>query len=257
MIRTKLAAYQMVLAAFFLSATCVPSDAAETKVDLQTRPGNVQPVVFIPATQPVGGVILFPGGNGVISRVQGNFLLRVADRFAAGGYNVAILDSPSDHPNGMGTPFRIGEAHARDISAVATFLRGKTPGPVWAIGTSRGSISAANAGARLGPATISGIVLTSSVWGSGMEGVPLGQIAVPTLVIHNRDDGCSEAPFAGTTGAMAQLTKAPAKELIAVEGGNGPGRGDPCGAGAAHGFQGLESSVVKQTLAWMAAHDRK
>lgn len=257
MSRANLMRFRMLLVCFCLHAASFPAGAAETKVDLQTRSGITQQVVFMPAPQPVGGVILFPGGNGVLSRLQGNFLLRVADRFAAGGYNVAIVDSPSDHPNGMGTPFRIGEAHARDISAVATFLRAKTPGPVWAVGTSRGSISAANVGARLGPTVISGIVLTSSVWASGMEGVPLGQIAVPTLVVHNRDDGCAEAPFAGTTEAMAQLTKAPAKELIAVAGGNGRGRGDPCNAGSAHGFQGIEDGVVKQTLAWMGAHGRK
>ena len=129
------------------------------------------------------------------------------------------------------------------------FLKSKADVPVWLIGTSRGSVSAASAAAQL-PQQVSGVVLTSSVW-SGTTSA-LGQIAMPTLIVHNRDDGCSASPFAGTEAAMAQLTRAPAKELLAVSGGSL--RGNPCDAISPHGYYQIEDKVVPPVIAWIKSH---
>ena len=232
-------------------ALCGIASAAD-RIELASRAGITQPILFTAAAAPTASVILFPGGNGVLSGLEGNFLVRVAGQFTAAGMNVALVDVPSDHPAGMGTPFRSGEAQAKDVAAIVAFLRSRSAVPVWVIGTSRGSISAANAARRLGPSQIAGAELTSSVWAGGMDSVPLGQIAVPTLLVHNHYDGCSEAPFGGATSAMPQLSQAPAKQLVAVS--SAGGRGAPCGGTSPHGFSGAEGDVVPPMVTWIKAH---
>ncbi len=226
--------------------------SAAVRAEFPSRPGIVQPILFTAAIAPVASVILFPGGDGVLSGLGNNFLVRVSGQVAASGLNVALADAPSDQGTGMGTPFRSGEAQAKDVAAIVAFLRSKSPVPVWVVGTSRGSISAANAAERLGPSQIAGVVLTSAVWADGMEAVSLDRMAVPTLVIHNRLDGCAESPFNGATSAIPQLSHAPAKDLIAVSGGSG--RGAPCRAMSPHGYYGVEGAVVAPMVAWIKAH---
>ncbi|HZT51395.1 MAG TPA: hypothetical protein VFA22_05655 [Stellaceae bacterium] len=228
--------------------------AAEDRVELQSRPGVTVPILFQPAASPVASVVLFPGGVGVISVTQGNFLLRVRGEFAAQGISVAVIDAPSDHSDGLPNDYRASADAAKDLAAVAAFLKSKAPVPVWLVGTSRGSISAGNGAARLGPSQVGGVVLTSSVWSRGMERVPLGSIAVPTLIVHNRDDGCRQSPPSGAEPALAALTAAPAKNLIFV--GGGIAKSNPCGGLSAHGYYGIENQVVPVVIAWIKSHNR-
>jgi hypothetical protein len=225
---------------------------AQERIALPTRPSVTQPVLFTAARAPVASVILFPGASGAVASVRQNFLLRVADRFVAQGINVAVADAPSDHAGGMGSPFRYSPAHATDIAAIIAFAKSRAPVPVWLVGTSRGSISAANGAARIGPPSVAGVVLTSSVWEGGMLNVALGDIAVPVLVVHNHDDGCHESPFGDTASAMARMQHAPIKELIAVSGGSL--RGSPCDALSPHGYYGIEDQAVPAIIAWIKAH---
>ncbi len=226
--------------------------SAEERIDLATRPGVTQPVYYTAAASPVASAILFPGGIGVVASVRSNFLLRVAGQFAAQGINVAIADAPSDQANGMSTPFRQSSEHAGDIGAIIALVKSRSPAPVWLVGTSRGSISAANGAARIGPPRVAGVVLTSSVWLGGMASIPLEQISVPVLVVHNRDDGCRESPYGDTASAMARMQKARVKELLTASGGSL--RSAPCDALSPHGFYGIEEQVVPPIIAWIKAH---
>src|SRR5579863_2266279 len=211
----------------------IGSAAAQERVDLPSRPGVTEPIYVTTVPNAKASVILFPGGNGDVARVRNNFLLRVAPRFVAAGMTVAVFDTPSDHQNGMGPPFRASPQHATDIAAAVAFLKSRSPAPVWLIGTSNGSISAAEGAATAGPPRVAGVVLTSSVWAGGMLSVPLGQISVPVLVVHNRDDGCRVSPYGETASSMALMRQAPTKELLTVSGGSL--RGDPCEAMSQHG----------------------
>jgi pimeloyl-ACP methyl ester carboxylesterase len=175
---------------------------AQERVDLPTRPGVTLPVCVTAAPTPKASIILFPGGSGVVVQVRNNFLLRVAPQFVAQGMTVAVIDTPSDHPSGMGAQARATTEHVTDIAAVVAMLKTRSPAPIWLIGTSRGSISAANAAANIGPPRISGLVLSSSVWQGGMASVALDQIRIPVLAVHNRDDGCRESPFSDTATMM-------------------------------------------------------
>ena len=117
--------------------------------------------------------------------------MRVRDQFVQAGLSIAVPNVPSDHRSGIDVSFRLSADHAQDIAAVVAFLHSKSTGPIWLVGTSNGSVSAANAAASLGSSKVGGVVLTSTVWANGL---PLGKIAVPTLVVHNRDDRCRSSP---------------------------------------------------------------
>lgn len=225
---------------------------AEDTIDLPTRPGVTQSIRFTGVAHPVASLILLPGGYGALRTVSNNFLVRVAPNFAALAFNVAVLDTPSDQPGGMPDGFRMGEAHATDIAAVVAFLRQRATVPVWLVGTSRGTVSAASVGVRLGPSRVAGVVLTSTVWAGSIGQVPLEQLRVPTLLVHNRDDGCRESPFDDAALGLNRLTGAPAKEAIAVSGGKQ--RSGPCEALSPHGYYGIEDQVVPLVAAWIKRH---
>ncbi len=224
---------------------------AEQRIDLPTRPGVTQPVYATFAAKPAASILLFPGGDGIVAQVSRNFLIRIAPDLVRQGFTVLVIDTPSDHPAGMSIAFRASAEHALDIGAVVDLAKSRSDAPVWLIGTSRGSVSAGNAASVLGK-RIHGVILTSSVWGQGMAGVALEKIAVPVLVVHNRDDGCHVSPFAGVDDAMGRLTGAPVRQLLAVSG--GLSKGDACGAMSQHGYLGIEQQVVPPMVDWIRAH---
>ncbi len=139
-------------------------------------------------------------------------VFRTADDFAAAGATVAIADTSPDRPGGVDRAFRASEALAIDTAGVVALLRIHAPVPVCRTGTSNGTISAANAGVRLGPSRIAGVVLMSSVWIGGMQVTGLQMLRVPTLIVHNRNDGCPLSPFYQAAPALASKRNAAAKD---------------------------------------------
>jgi pimeloyl-ACP methyl ester carboxylesterase len=236
--------------------------AGEDLIQLPTRPGVTQPFwVMTPPGKPVASVILFTGGPGILGSAHrpvlksGNFLIRSRDKFAAAGFLVASVDVPSDHQEGLEN-FRHTAEHAQDIAAVIAYLRQKAPVKVWLIGTSMGTISAANVAARLKSGGADGVVLTSSIVGQNRRYAPVNalvdveQIAIPTLVVHNKEDACPLCPFSLVPSFVERFTRAPRKELIAVSGGDAP-QSDPCEALSRHGYLGIEDEVVGDIARWI------
>jgi hypothetical protein len=226
---------------------------AEQAIELPSARPNVTERIYLHvAEHPVASAILFPGSSGAVSAVHANFLIRVADDFAAAGITVAVADTPSDHAGGMDRAFRASDAQATDAAAIVAFLHSRAGVPVWLVGTSNGSISAANAAVRLGPSQIAGAVLTSSVWLGGMQATHFEALRVPTLIVHNRNDGCRLSPFDQAALALASLHDAPAKQLIAVS--STASRSAPCEALSPHGYLGIEQQVVGLIADWIKAH---
>jgi len=90
--------------------------------------------------------------------------------------------------------------------------------------------------------------------GSGVAtygGYPLGQLAIPVLVVHHKQDGCKHCAYAELPRLMDALTATPKKQLLTFEGGGS--RGDPCEAYAYHGFNGIEHNVVNKIAEWLMA----
>lgn len=247
-----------------VNARC--ADMAEKVIDVPTRPGVSVRMLVLSPPNPKAAVLLIPGGHGGLQIAPsgslqwgaGNFLVRSRQLFAEQGLLVAVMDAPSDRQakpflNG----FRFSAEHSEDIKALIGWMRSQTQAPVWLIGTSRGTLSAAYAATALqGTDGPDGLVLTSSIVGDIKEGssvlaLPLGKIRIPTLVIHHEQDGCHVCAFSEVPTLMAKLDGVPRKELISVQGGES--KGDPCEAFAHHGLNGIESKVVKQLASWILA----
>lgn len=239
--------------------------AAEQIVSLETRPGvSVMVLIMTPTDPPSGTVLMFPGGDGKGhfgkqgSRVRlgGNFLVRSAPLFVEQGLVVAIVDTPSDQPNGMSDRWRTGKEHAEDTRKILEFV-GKGSGPVAWVGASRGTLSAAYLATELADPRITGLVLTSSMsqpdprnrWMT-VGDLPLERITVPVLFVHHKSDTCTATPIAAARGLITRLKKSPRIEFVEVQGGDPP-RSEPCQALSAHGFLGKEREVVAAISAWV------
>lgn len=236
----------------------------ERVVDIPTRPGVTQRILVMGPGKPKAAVILFAGGHGGLMLTpqgdmgwgKGNFLVRTRALFAQQGLLVAVLDAPSDRqapPYLSG--FRQTREHAADVKAVIAWLKNEANVPIWLVGTSRGTQSAASLATALplaegGP---DGIVLTSTILsdprGRPVPDMPVGRIKLPVLVVHHQRDGCALCRYADIDVLMSRLTAASRKELLTFDGGTS--RGDPCEAFAYHGYAGIEGEVVAKIGAWV------
>jgi pimeloyl-ACP methyl ester carboxylesterase len=251
------------LLATLLSGATAPARAhTSTLVSLKTPRGVTQAFILIrPDDNPVASVILFAGGLGALGLKSatamkwgaGNFLVRTRERFADRGFMVAVIDSPADRQEGMNGVFRMGAEHAGDIGAVAGYLKKQASVPVWLVGTSMGTFSAA--GGAIAAPNVDGLVLTSTMtrtkpdWliakshPDSVASMPLQQVSVPTLILSHRDDGCAFTPAADSAKLEARLTGSRKVEVVILNGGSPP-RSDPCDAYAQHGFLGIEGRAV-------------
>lgn len=242
------------------------AQVTERVVDNPTRPGVTQRIVLLSPNNPKAAVILFPGGhgglqissNGSFKWGEGNFLVRTREMFAAQGLLVAVVDAPSDRQSApyLGG-FRQKPEHVADIKAVIAWLKQQAKIPVWLVGTSRGTQSAAFVATQLPLAEggADGLVLTSTMLsddkGRPVPDMDLNKIAVSVLAVHHKQDGCKHCAYAELPRLMDKLSASPRKELLTFDGGKN--RGDPCEPFAYHGFNGIEKEVVAKIAEWIVA----
>jgi len=249
-------------------------------------PSNADPAVdgFEPL-DPIAVLMLFTGGDGRLNLALGqlntgspNFLVRTRYHFAAERYVVAVVDAASDflahnHANttdangflhgsgllGHRLPTRLhGDKHLQDLAAVMSDLRARYPAlPLWAVGTSRGTVSAAVAVTSVVPPA-DGVVLTSSLTGPSsfedLNGVNLESVAVPALIVSHRDDGCSVTKPEDSRALKHRFTASPKVRVLMFHGGSTP-VSDPCDPLSPHGFFGIEQRVIEDIAKWIKRAD--
>lgn len=209
-------------------------------------------------------LVLLAGGGGHLDlddqgcprALKGNSLVRLLPDFHAAGFLTALVDAPSDHPGEDGLAgFRIDAQHADDLGKVIADVRRRSNAPVWLSGTSRGSISAVNAAARLsGPGAPDGLVLTSALMSGGKKSwitqtvfnLPLESIRMPVLIVGHLADQCIRSP-ADQMEAIARRTRSVRQQVVTVSG--GPGHAGPpsisaCEGRTPHGYLGQEAEVA-------------
>ena len=253
--------------ALWLLAGTAAAQLPERVVDIPTRPGVTQRLLVIAPPEPRAAVLLVAGGHGGL-QIQpdgsllwgaGNFLVRTRQLFAAQGLLVAMADAPSDRQS---QPFLQGfrqrSEHVADLRAAMAWLRTQAPVPVWLVGTSRGTQSAAWAATQLAAAPGAGpdgLVLTSTILidnkSRSVTTMAMGDLRIPVLVVHHRLDACPLCAYSSLPSLMGKLREAPRKQLLSFEGGTS--EGDPCETFAYHGYNGIEPEVVKAIADWIQA----
>ncbi len=257
-----------------LLAASAPAHAQKASlVSIQTPRGVKQAFILIKPDKPVASVILFAGGHGALGLQsasamkwgKGNFLVRTRDKFAAHNLMVAVIDAPSDQQKGMNGIFRMGSAHAGDIGAVAAHLKKEAAVPVWLVGTSMGTFSAAEG--AIAAKNIDGLVLTSTItrakshWtiaqshSDGVASMPLQRITVPTLIVSHTKDGCDITPAGDAPKLRKGLTNAKVVDVVLLSGGDRP-KSDPCEAMSQHGFLGIEGQAVDAIAKFVTANSK-
>jgi hypothetical protein len=250
-----------------------PSSDCGEVVTIQTHDRSTTRYAFTRPTTPAKGepiaIVLLAGGGGHLDldgsgcprALKGNSLVRSIPHFHDLGFATALVDSPSDHTGDDGLAgFRSSSQHADDLGRVIADVRNRANGLVWLIGTSRGTISAANAASRLsGPAAPDGLVLTSAVMSGARGGqkpwvsqtvfdLSLEKIRMPVLVVGHASDTCARTP-ATLMPQIPARTNGAREQVVTVTGGPGAGPGaqpsiDACQGRSPHGFVDQEGEVA-------------
>ena len=272
------------------------SEAATTSIvsGLATRAGVTVPLLVIDSTgdtpAPGATLILFTGGNGQLHLLDSNggwqgasdlsqvrlgptqnFLVRQRNNFAAQGFNIIMMDVPSDHSTGYPltatSSFRKSANHQTDIAYVIDYARTTFGLPVWLVGTSRGSTSAAKGAlmavqqpTRDGP---DGFVLTSTVTDSSdadnVLDMPLKNISLIAMMVANEDDACPITPPIGVNRIARRLLSSPdfRGKFVTNDPGSPPSdttAAEECQGDGYHGFSNAEGKVVTPVSAWITGH---
>jgi len=233
-------------------------------VTLQTRPGVTQSFFIADRGErkfEAAAMLLIGGGGNIRLRLedgqprfsQGNFLPRSRREFIRNSILPVILDNPSDQQAGAGMTdrFRASAQHAADMRALIAEMKKRYPGlPVFIVGTSRSTLSAAYLGTAL-EGEAAGVVLTSSLFfgdtrgrAIALAGFDWSKVKVPLLFVHHADDGCGATPY------FEAQRVGKRHPLVTVNGGK-PAESGPCEPLAQHGFYGREAQTVDAIAAWM------
>jgi hypothetical protein len=251
---TSRGALHFLFAALALAVSSLPAAAQAVVQDV----GGTQLLYSGPAN-PRAIAFMFSGGDGTVSfnaagqivHMNGNFLMRTEPLWLGQGFGFATLASSSSLNGRRSTP-----AYAATIGQAIDALRARSNAPVWLVGTSMGSIAAAN-GAAHPPGRVAGVVLTSSVAAPNKNANETvfssdpGAITVPALIVANRGDTCPSAGPGFAPQILAALSRAPRKDIIYVE--SHQLQSDPCEALSPHGYLGIEGDVVQRIADWIRA----
>jgi pimeloyl-ACP methyl ester carboxylesterase len=238
--------------------TIATHDRTATRYALMQQPGA--PVRATLVLLVGGGGMVDLGDDGCPRALAHNSLIRMRPFFHDLGFATALVDAPSDVRGEDGLAgFRTARQHAEDLGTVIADLRARTDGPVWLLGHSRGTISAANAAARLaGPSAPDGLVLLSAMMSGEASrrkpfvaqtvfDPPLEAITLPVLVVGHLADSCIRSP-ARLMGGITARTRGARQQIVTVAGGPvAPGRAPntaDCGVGEPHDFVDQEAELA-------------
>ena len=198
----------------------------------------------------VAVLMLFIGGNGTLDLQPGqlntgspNFVARNRNHIAAEGFVVAVIDAANDfndRPNRL-QGRRLSLAHLADLRAVLRDLRKKYPDlPVWAVGHSRGTLSAAVSAAMSTEVTPEGVfppsdglVLLSSFTGDpanvteDLSRIDIESIPAPALIVSHQGDVCAFTLPEDSRALTKRFVASERAKFRQFNGGSNP-LSDPC-----------------------------
>jgi pimeloyl-ACP methyl ester carboxylesterase len=233
-------------------------------ISIPTRRDATQSIfIESPSDNPKWVIVLFGGTPGDLhldatgaTTLKGNFVIRSASHWIEYGDAVVLVDTPSDHTQGVDDLFRLSGESLSDIQAVMGKVRARFPSSKIAlVGTSAGTVSVANALER-DPDIADAFVLTSPVTVSHKGSPSLsGVLDVDgnkhrVMIVSNKNDQCVSSPaYAGK-----RLAEHFNYAFVEVESTDGEGdSSQKCAAHAPHGFLGIEKEVLGDIQGWLNA----
>ena len=240
---------------FLFLQSSVQAEVKEENIQLKVRGNITQEILLLEHPDASAYLILFPGGAGVLKfnpewleKKGMNFLVRIRERLYQKKFSVIVINAPEDHQKkeGMKSDFRGSKEHASDIETVLDFLQKRKNLPVWLIGTSRGTNSAANGAIRI-KNKIHGLILSSPITattnkGKAIKDFDLSEIQMPVLILSHKNDECPVSIPEQASEIKRRLVNAKTAELKYVNGGINTGK--HCRGLSHHGFNGLEDEMV-------------
>ncbi len=237
--------------------------ASESQVfALSLAGGRHQIVLYMRPSHVRATIVMLPGGagdvgiqkNGDIQHGE-NFLVRTRDLWVGSGYALLIPDTPDGIDlRGM----RSSSRYAGIVESLIAFASTKSPGPIFLLGTSQGTIAAMNGAAHAQAGALAGVVLTESVsrMGDSRETVfdaDPQDVRVPALIVANQDDHCDVAPAEDAARIAASMIHSPDVRVLRVAGGKDVSK-RACGPLTPHGYYDIETEIVDAIDQWMRAH---
>jgi hypothetical protein len=233
-------------------------------------PGNADPVRdgFMPLER-IAVLVLYIGGDGTMNFAAGavnngspNTVARNRYHFAAEGYVVALVDAANDFnatPIGLRNR-RLGPAHLADLRAVMADLRTRYPAlPIWAVGHSRGTLSAVVTAVSVEPPA-DGLVLMSSLTGDpatpseDLSSLDIESIRAPALIVSHQGDTCAFTNPEDSRALRKRFIASERAKFRDFNGGSAP-LTDPCDPLAPHGFFGIDQKVVDAITKWISRRE--
>jgi hypothetical protein len=263
-----------------LAQQAAPDGRCGEIVTVPTHGGTTTLYSFLPAkvaapqSEPVTLVMLIGGGGymdlddkGCARLLSRNVLIRMRTALQDAGVASALVDASSDlrTDEGLGG-FRIAAEHADDLAKVIADIRTRSKGPVWIAGHSRGSISAANAAARLpGAKGADGVILLSAMLSGDAKArrlwaahtvfsTDLDAIRIPLLIVGHAADNCVRSP-PDLMNSVTTKTSSARRQAATVTGGpiaaGRPVNLAACEVREPHDFVGQETEVAAGIVRFM------
>lgn len=186
-------------------------DVSTRMVQVESRPGIRSRIIIYRPDRPLGTVLLFPDGNGLLDITHvfnspylgrtGDIPIDLMEDLLTQGVSIVLMDAPTDHRSILGlngwhgpTIFRLSPEHARDIGAIVDYLKRQENLPVWLAGIRMGAFSAVTAAIHL-QREVDGLVIADGITHcpakrillqlcpDGLMGMPLHEVTVPTLIL--------------------------------------------------------------------------
>ena len=241
-------------------ALCRPCPAGAREQEIHTRAATTVRILAEVPADARAVLLLFEGAQGLLQRGYQGFAHRVFDRFPPHGIGAVLMDAPADKSGfrgGLDPRFRESARHIADIDGVVAALKRDYGLPVWILGVSNGTRSAASYAMHRSK-DIGGVVLVSSST-TPPNGTPIGElpgiarITVPLLAVAHRDDACLGSPPSGAAQIANAATASPHAAAMFFTGGENDGP-LPCGTGTHHQLHGNEDDVVDAVVWFIDAY---
>lgn len=232
---------------------------ADADITIKTRPGVTVELMVRYVKNPAALIMMLPGGPGHLDLEGRGPAAQFYKPLMAQGFNVAVIDAPSDLSNGLSPRDRQSDEHLKDLKSVIAHLRKASSLPLWVWGISRGALSVGQVAVNDIPG-ISGFIFMSSptrlpqrAHVTGVADMALDRIKTPVFAISHADDECRGTPPSGATRIADAASNSRNAKAMLISGGQTFG-GNPCGPGTAHTFSGVENKVARKIATFIKSN---